>query len=95
MHILWITNPLLTIQTIFLMKILAKTDVVRYFTKINPDEKIVGEYMSPYYAWQYFGTPLYKAVLKMIDEKISRIIIRNRDEIPVGILHFVTCLRCH
>ena len=68
--------------------ILTKTDVVRYFTKIHPDEKIVGEYMSPYYAWQYSDTPLYKAVLKMIDEKISRIIIRNRDEIPVGILTF-------
>ena len=68
--------------------ILTKTDLVRYFTKTHPNEKIVGEYMSPYYAWQYSDTPLYKVVLKMIDEKISRVILRNRNEIPVGIITF-------
>ncbi len=68
--------------------ILTKTDLVRYFTKTHPNEKIVGEYMSPYYAWQYSDTPLYKIVLKMIDEKISRIILRNREETPVGIITF-------
>jgi len=68
--------------------ILTKTDLVRYFTKTYPGKKIVGEYMSPYYAWQYSDTPLYKVVLKMIDDKISRIILRNHDEIPVGIVTF-------
>ena len=68
--------------------ILTKTDLVRYFTKTYPDEKIVGEYMSPYYAWQYSDTSLYKVVLKMIDERISRIILRNHDETPVGIVTF-------
>ena len=68
--------------------ILTKTDLVRYFTKTHPDEKMVGEYMSPYYAWQYSDTPLYKVVLKMIDEKISRVILRNHDEIPIGIITF-------
>ncbi|MGY5143672.1 MAG: CBS domain-containing protein [Candidatus Nitrosopumilus sp. bin_32a] len=68
--------------------ILTKTDLVRYFTKTHPDERIVGEYMSPYYAWQYSDTPLYKVVLKMIDEKISRVILRDREEIPVGIITF-------
>jgi len=68
--------------------ILTKTDLVRYFTKTYPGKKIVGEYMSPYYAWQYSDTPLYKVVLKMIDDKISRIILRDHDEIPVGIVTF-------
>ena len=68
--------------------ILTKTDLVRYYTKTHLDEKIVGEYMSPYYAWQYSDTPLYKVVLKMIDEKISRVILRNHDELPVGIITF-------
>jgi len=68
--------------------ILTKTDLVRYFTKTYPDKKIVGEYMSPYYAWQYSDTPLHKVVLKMIDDKISRIILRSHDEIPVGIVTF-------
>jgi len=68
--------------------ILTKTDLVRYYTKTHLDEKIVGEYMSPYYAWQYSDTPLYKVVLKMIDEKISRVILRNHNEIPIGIITF-------
>ncbi|KAF6246592.1 histidine kinase [Nitrosopumilus sp. b3] len=67
--------------------IITKTDLVRYFTKID-SQKIVGEYMSPYYAWQYSDTPLYKVVLKMIDEKISRIILRDHEESPVGIVTF-------
>ena len=68
--------------------ILTKTDLVRYFTKSHPGEKIVGEYMSPYYAWMYSDTPLYKVVLKMIEQKISRVILRNHDETPVGIVTF-------
>ena len=68
--------------------ILTKTDLVRYFADNYSDEKIVGEYMSPYYSWQYSDTPLYKVVLKMIDEQISRVILRNHDEIPVGIATF-------
>jgi CBS domain-containing protein len=68
--------------------ILTKTDLVRYFTKSHSGEKIVGEYMSPYYAWMYSDTPLYKVVLKMIEQKISRVILRNQEEIPVGIVTF-------
>ena len=68
--------------------ILTKTDLVRYFTKTHLDEKIVGEYMSPYYAWQYSDTSLSKVVLKMIDERISRVVLRGHDEIPVGIVTF-------
>ena len=68
--------------------ILTKTDLVRYYSKEHQGQKIVGEYMSPYYAWQYENTPLYKIVQKMIDEKISRVILRNKEEIPVGIVTF-------
>jgi CBS domain-containing protein len=68
--------------------IITKTDLVRYFSKEHPGEKIVGEYMSPYYAWQYSDTPLYKVVGKMIEEKISRVILRDHEETPVGIVTF-------
>ena len=68
--------------------ILTKTDLVKYFVETCSKEKIVGEYMSPYYAWQYSDAPLYKIVQKMIEEKISRIILRNHDEVPVGIITF-------
>lgn len=68
--------------------ILTKTDLVRYFTKTHSGEKMVGEYMSPYYAWQYADTPLNKVVSKMISEKISRVILRDETENPVGIVTF-------
>ena len=68
--------------------ILTKTDLVRYFAKTHSAEKTVGEYMSPYYAWQYSDTPLYQVVLKMINDKISRVILRDHDETPVGIVTF-------
>lgn len=67
--------------------IITKTDLVKFFEAYR-GKKIVGEYMSPYYAWMYSDTPLYKIITKMIDEKISRVILRDHDENPVGILSF-------
>ena len=68
--------------------IITKTDLVRHYSKMHEGEKIVGEYMSPYYAWQYSDTSLHDIVRKMIDEKIARTIIRDRNETPVGIITF-------
>ena len=73
--------------------ILTKTELVRYFTKTHSGKKIVGEYMSPYYAWYYFDAPVYKIVLKMITEQISRVILRDHDETPVGIVTFRDLLK--
>lgn len=68
--------------------IITKTDVIEHFAKTQSGKKIVGEYMSPYYAWSYSDTPLYNIVSKMANDRISRLILRNHDEIPVGILSF-------
>lgn len=68
--------------------IITKSDLVKYFATAHLQEKFVGEYMSPYYAWQYSDSSLSTTVLKMIDEKISRIILRDRKENPVGIVTF-------
>jgi CBS domain-containing protein len=68
--------------------IITKSDLVRYFATSHLNKKTVGEYMSPYYAWQYSDSPISKIVLKMIDDKISRIILRDQNENPVGIITF-------
>jgi len=68
--------------------IITKTDLAKFFHDNYRGRKVVGEYMSPYYAWMYWDAPLYKVVTKMFDEKISRVILRNHDERPVGILSF-------
>ncbi len=68
--------------------IITKSDLVEFFAKNYLDKKLVGEYMSPYYAWQYSNSPISKIVLKMIEEKISRIILRDDHENPNGIVTF-------
>ncbi|MDH3276641.1 MAG: CBS domain-containing protein [Nitrosopumilus sp.] len=68
--------------------LITKSDLVKYFATAHLQEKSVGEYMSPYYAWQYSNSSISKIVLKMIDEKISRIILRDNNENPVGIITF-------
>lgn len=68
--------------------IVTKTDLARYFAENFVGKKTVGEYMSPYYAWVYSDTPLYCVVDKMLDDRVSRLILRNKNEIPEGILSF-------
>ena len=68
--------------------IITKTDLAKVFAENFSGKKIVGEYMSPYYTWSYSDSPLYKIVSKMLHDKVSRLILRNRDEVPVGILAF-------
>lgn len=68
--------------------IITKTDLVRYFSENLSGKKIVGEYATLYYAWVNSDDPLHKVVQKMIDEKISRIILKNQNGLPEGILTF-------
>ncbi len=68
--------------------IITKTDLVKDFVK-NPQNQIVaGEYMSAHYSWVYHDVLLNKVVSKMLDDKISRVVIRNKEEIPIGIITF-------
>ncbi len=68
--------------------IVTKTDLAKVFAEKFSGKKIVGEYMSPYYTWAYSDSPLSKIVSKMLHDKVSRLILRNRDEVPIGILSF-------
>jgi CBS domain-containing protein len=68
--------------------IITKTDLTRHYAENFAGKKSVGEYMSPYYAWAYSDTTLCRVVDKMLDDRISRIILRNKNEIPEGILTF-------
>ena len=68
--------------------IITKTDLVRDFAKNHQNEKIVGECMSAHYSWVYSDTILSKVVSKMSENNISRVIVKNKDEMPVGIITF-------
>ncbi len=73
--------------------VITKTDLARYFSENCAGKKVAGEYMSPYYSWVYSDSPLSKVVSKMLEEQISRVILRNKNESPVGILSFGDLLR--
>ena len=68
--------------------IITKTDLAKDFAKNSQGKKTVGEYMSPYYAWAYYDEKLSNVVSKMIDNKISRLVLRNHQDVPIGILSF-------
>lgn len=68
--------------------IVTKTDLVSYFATNHQNEKKVGEYMSENYYWVYSDASLSKVASKMSKCRISRLIIRNNEEIPIGIISF-------
>ena len=70
-----------------LLGIFTKTDLVRFFLE-NPIEKKVVDYMTPDYVYTHSATPLFKVVRKMIEKKVSRIIVKNQNEEPVGVISF-------
>lgn len=68
--------------------IITKTDLVKDFVQNHPNEKIVGKYTSAHYSWVYSDVSLSKVVSKMFEDKVSRVIVRNEEKIPVGIITF-------
>ena len=44
--------------------------------------------MTHDYEFTHSAAPLYKVVRKMLEKKISRIIVKNQNEEPVGIISF-------
>ena len=67
--------------------IFTKTDLVKYYLE-NPSEKKVVDYMTHDYVYTHSAAPLFKVVRKMLENKVSRIIVKNQNEEPVGIISF-------
>lgn len=67
--------------------IFTKTDLVRYFLE-NPSERKVVDFMTHDYVFTHSAAPLFKVVRKMLESKISRIMVKNQNEEPVGIISF-------
>ena len=68
--------------------IITKTNLVKDFAQNHQNEKIVGEFMFADYYWVYWDAILSKVVSKMSENRISRLIVRNKDDIPIGIITF-------
>ena len=67
--------------------IFTKTDLVRYYLK-NPLDKKVVDYMTHENIYTHSAAPLFKVVKKMLEKKVSRIIVKDQNEEPVGIVSF-------
>ena len=67
--------------------IFTKTDLVKYYLE-NASERKVVDYMTHDYVYTHSAAPLFKVVRKMLENKVSRIIVKNQNEQPIGIISF-------
>jgi len=67
--------------------IFTKTDLVKYYLENPSNEKVV-DFMTHDYVFTHSAAPLFKVVKKMLEKKISRIIVKNQNEEPIGIISF-------
>lgn len=68
--------------------IITKTDLVKYFSEKHKNKFKVVDYMTHDYISTHSATPLYKVIKKMLEHKISRIITKNQNEEPQGVISF-------
>lgn len=68
--------------------IFTKSDLVNYYAENITDEKKVVDFMTHDYEFTHTAAPLYKVVRKMLEKKISRLIVKNQNEKAVGIISF-------
>ncbi|AFS81730.1 signal transduction protein [Candidatus Nitrosopumilus koreensis AR1] len=68
--------------------IITKSDLVRYFAEKPSEKSKVVDFMTHDYEYTHTAAPLYKVVRKMLEKKISRIIVKNQQEEPVGVISF-------
>ncbi len=71
-----------------ILGIFTKTDLVKFYADNYTRKSTVRDSMTRSYVMMYSDKPLYKVVSKMLEKNISRIILKNHDEIPEGIITF-------
>jgi len=73
--------------------IFTKTDLVKYYLNNISDEDKIVDYMTHDYVNTHTAAPLFKVVRKMLEKKISRVIVKNQNENPVGVISFRNLFR--
>ena len=68
--------------------IVTKTDLTRYYIQNYVGHRRVGDVMTVSYSSMYLDDPLYKIVSKMIEDKVSRLIIKNNENKAKGVVTF-------
>ena len=68
--------------------IFTKTDLVKYYFDNIKEKHNVVDFMTHEFVFTHTAAPLFKVIRKMIEKKISRIIVKDQNENPVGIISF-------
>jgi CBS domain-containing protein len=68
--------------------IFTKTDLIKYYLKNYSENNKVVDFMTHNYIFTHTATPLFKVIKKMLENKVSRIIVKDQNEEPVGIISF-------
>ncbi|QUC64633.1 CBS domain-containing protein [Nitrosopumilus sp. K4] len=68
--------------------IFTKSDLVKYYLENISNGKKVVDYMTHDYVFTHTAAPLYKVVRKMFESKVSRVIVKDQNENPVGVISF-------
>lgn len=65
-----------------------KTDILSFFVENYSNKFKVVDFMTKEYVFSHSAAPLFKVVRKMFENKVSRIIIKNQKEEPIGVISF-------
>ncbi|MFB5607397.1 MAG: CBS domain-containing protein [Candidatus Nitrosomaritimum yanchengensis] len=68
--------------------IVTKTDLTKYYYQNYVGHKRVGDAMTVSYSAMYEDDKLYQILEKMIQDKVSRLIIKNKENNAIGIVTF-------
>ena len=68
--------------------IFTKTDLIKYYLENYSGNNKVVDFMTHEFIFTHTATPLFKVVRKMLENKISRIIVKDQNEKSVGIISF-------
>lgn len=68
--------------------ILTKTDLTRHYRENHTGKKRVGDLMTVSFVAEYEDEPLSRIISKMVDEKVSRLILKDRQDELTGIVAF-------
>ena len=71
-----------------LQGIFTKTDLVKYYLDNISNENKVVDYMTHDYVNSYTAAPLFKIIRKMLESKVSRVILKDQEKNPVGVISF-------
>jgi len=68
--------------------IFTKTDLVKYYSENYVGKNKITDFMTREYIFTHSAAPLFKVVRKMLENKVSRVIVKNQNEQPVGVISF-------